>query len=315
MNGPLTVGSLFSGIGGIDLGLERTGGFRVHWQCEIDAYCRRILDRHWPGVPCYPDVRSLGVDRPAERVDVLAAGFPCQPVSLAGRGLAQADERWLWPEVARLVRLLRPRYVLLENVPGLLARGMGDVLGDLAACGYDAEWDSIGAVDVGAPHRRKRVWIVAYPGGAGRQGAEPEPAGGRHRPAHGGAHVADAEGGPERAGLREGVPPGERRRRLGDGGGAGDVSDAAGEPAEQGDVYQRHAGGDGPRIFGAAAAALSAEWAAEPDVGRVAHGVPARVDRLRALGNAVVPQVVEHVGRLILADALLHDASRSIVRR
>src|SRR5437764_3790463 len=116
---------------------------RIAWQCEIDPWCQRVLAKHWPGVPRYADIRTI--DDRAERVDVLAGGFPCQPVSLAGRGLAQLDERWLWPEFARLVRLLRPRYVLVENVPGLLARGMGDVLGDLAACGYDAEWDSIGA--------------------------------------------------------------------------------------------------------------------------------------------------------------------------
>lgn len=154
----MNVGSLFSGIGGIDLGLERAG-MRVAWQCELDPWCRSILARHWPGVPCYADVRSIGADAP--RVDVLAGGFPCQPVSLAGKGLAQADERWLWPEFARLVRVLRPRYVIAENVPGLLARGLDLVLADLAALGFDAEWTVFGARDVGAPHRRERVWIVA----------------------------------------------------------------------------------------------------------------------------------------------------------
>jgi DNA (cytosine-5)-methyltransferase 1 len=107
-----------------------------------------------------------------ERPDVVCGGFPCQPVSRAGHRQAQADHRWLWPEVARCVRHLRPRFVLLENTAGLLDGhgGMGDVLADLAACGYDAEWDSIPAAVVGAPHRRERVFIVAYPAGEGLEG-------------------------------------------------------------------------------------------------------------------------------------------------
>jgi hypothetical protein len=105
----LTVGSLFAGIGGFDLGLERTGGFRTAWFCEQDPYCQRVLAKHWPGVPCFPDVRALGAQG-TPRVHVLCGGFPCQPVSQNGRRLAQADERWLWPEFARLVRELRPQY-------------------------------------------------------------------------------------------------------------------------------------------------------------------------------------------------------------
>ncbi len=154
----MNVGSLFSGIGGIDLGLERAG-MRVSWQCEIDPWCRGILARHWPDTPQYGDIRTIDADTP--RVDVLAGGFPCQPVSLAGKGLAQADERWLWPEFARCIRVLRPRYVIAENVPGLLTRGLDLVLADLAALGFDAEWTVFGARDVGAPHKRDRVWIVA----------------------------------------------------------------------------------------------------------------------------------------------------------
>src|SRR3954470_14454687 len=190
----LTVGSLFSGIGGFDLGLERAG-MRVVWQCEQDAYCRRVLARHWPDVPCHPDVRALvadtavdgrgpwrtrgpdsdgageqqpalqaGLPVPVPCVDVLCGGFPCQDLSYAGKGEGIDGARSvLWSEYARLVRELRPRYVIVENVSALLARGMERVLGDLATCGYDAEWDCIPASAVGAPHRRDRVWIVAYP--------------------------------------------------------------------------------------------------------------------------------------------------------
>jgi DNA (cytosine-5)-methyltransferase 1 len=207
----LTVGSLFTGIGGFDLGLERAG-MRVVWQCEQDEFCRRVLARHWPGVPCHPDVRALvadterggrdglaggagghnangtaagrgeGADRagddgpggvvpvPVPYVDVLAAGWPCPGFSVAGRGEGfNHAGSGLWTEIIRIVPDLRPRYVVLENVSALRSRGLGRVLGDLAACGYDAEWDCIPASAVGAPHRRDRVWIVAYPGGPGRR--------------------------------------------------------------------------------------------------------------------------------------------------
>lgn len=156
-----TVGSLFSGIGGIDLGLERAG-FRVLWQCESNPYARRVLAKHWPGIPCYPDVRTLGCDVP--RVDLLCGGFPCQPVSHAGNQKFTKHNDWLWPAFADAIGLLRPRLVLVENVTGLLARSgpMGSVLGDLAALGYDAEWSCISAGEVGAPHLRPRIWLVGY---------------------------------------------------------------------------------------------------------------------------------------------------------
>jgi DNA (cytosine-5)-methyltransferase 1 len=157
----LTVGSLFSGIGGFDLGLERAG-MTVVWQVENEPYCNKVLAKHWPHVTRYGDIKEIDWSE-VERPDLICGGFPCQPVSLAGKRLAQEDERWLWPEVDRCIRALRPRYALLENVPGLLSAGMSDVLGDLAACGYDAEWDCIPAAAVGAPHLRYRVWIVAYP--------------------------------------------------------------------------------------------------------------------------------------------------------
>src|SRR4029077_3769171 len=154
----LTVGSLFSGIGGIDLGLERAG-MRVIWQSEIDPYASAVLRQHWPEIPNLGDVRRC--TRFAS-VAVLCGGFPCQPVSQAGKRLRQEDPRWLWPEFCRVIRLARPRYVLVENVPGLLAGGMGDVLRDLASLGFDAEWDSIPAAAVGAPHLRYRVLLVAH---------------------------------------------------------------------------------------------------------------------------------------------------------
>ena len=162
----MNVLSLFSGIGAFDLGLARAG-FTTTAFCEIDPYCRRVLAKHWPGVPCYDDVRSLTADRlraDGISVDVIAGGFPCQDISVAGRGAGIDGERsGLWSEFARLIGEIRPRYVIVENVSALLSRGLAEVLGDLAEIGYDAEWHCIPAAAVGAPHIRDRIWIIANP--------------------------------------------------------------------------------------------------------------------------------------------------------
>jgi DNA (cytosine-5)-methyltransferase 1 len=245
----MRVGSLFSGIGGFDLGLERAG-HSIVWQVENDAYCRKVLAKHWPDVPCYEDVHDCGTHN-LEEVDVICGGFPCQPVSTAGKQLAQDDERWLWPEFARVIRELQPRYVLVENVPGLLVRGLGDVLGDLAAAGYDAEWGCVSAASVGAPHLRKRIFIMAH---RERERLEGHAGDGDH-----GHESRRLKARPNRSTGEGCLPP--RDRPYGD------------------------------------------YWAVEPNVGRVADGVPARVDRLRALGNAIVPQVAEWVGRQLPSEA------------
>lgn len=163
----LTVGSLFSGIGGLDLGLEQTGRFRVVWQVELDEYCNQVLSRHWPTTPRFRDVRTVGKDN-LSPVDVLCGGFPCQNISRSKtRGVVgiEGEQSGLWKEYARLIRELRPRYIIVENVAALLerGRGMGTVLGDLVECGYDAEWQVLPAAAFGAPHLRRRVFIVAYP--------------------------------------------------------------------------------------------------------------------------------------------------------
>ena len=173
----LRVLDLFSGIGGFSLGLERTGGFETVAFCEIEEFPRRVLAKHWPEVPCYHDVRTLTADvlrRDGIAVDVITGGFPCQDLSVAGkqRGMGEGTRSGLWSEIVRLIGELRPRYVIVENVANLLSgpsqkRGgwFGRVLGDLAECGYDAEWENIPASALGAPHRRERVWIVAYANG------------------------------------------------------------------------------------------------------------------------------------------------------
>ena len=176
---PLRVLDLFSGIGGFSLGLERAGMQTVAF-CEIDLFARRVLAKHWPEVPCHDDIRTLTADWLAENglwPDVICGGFPCQDISVAGKGAGIGGERsGLWREYARLIGEIRPRYVIVENVAALLGRGLGDVLGDLAALGYDAEWHCIPASAVGAPHQRDRIWVVAYPawdgGGWSRLGIE-----------------------------------------------------------------------------------------------------------------------------------------------
>lgn len=278
----MNVLSLFSGIGGLELGLERAG-MTVVGQVELDPFCRAVLTKHWPEVPRHDDVRTAvawwrdgGDTRPT--VDLIAGGFPCQPVSQAGRRLAQDDERWLWPAMADVIRELRPRYALMENVPGLLIRGMGDVLSELAEIGYDTEWRCVSAASVGAPHLRERVFIIAVADPCG-DGWEPR------RP-------GDTKEGPR------GREP--RRGRVG----SHDVANAAGaerrEPQLQGMATPGRRTAE-PRERDSGEGTLSNWWATEPDVGRVANGIPGRVDRLRAIGNAVVPQVAERVGRLILA--------------
>jgi DNA (cytosine-5)-methyltransferase 1 len=274
----LTVGSLFSGIGGLDLGLERAGMI-VRWQVEVDAYCTKVLAKHWPDVRRYGDITTIDWDD-VECVDLVCGGFPCQPVSLAGRRAGTRDPRWFWPEFNRCVRALRPRYVVVENVPGLLVRGsgMGDVLGDLARCGYDCEWDCIPAAALGAPHLRYRVFLVGY-ARRGRRSGEPR--------------------------RRAGAEPADGRPRL-EAGRSGRLASAY-RPVLDGQPERGSAAVADPdhrSIFGASIPRSECHsWAAEPDVGRVAHGVPARVDRLRALGNAVVPQVAEWIGRRIATHA------------
>jgi len=173
----LRVLDLFSGIGGFSLGLERTGGFETVAFCEIEPFCQAHLARRWPAVRTYDDVRSLTHERLSAdgiAVDVISGGFPCQDISIAGRkaGLKDGTRSGLWSEIGRLVRDIRPRYLIVENVPNLLSgpderpgAWFGRVLGDLAEVGYDAEWESIPASALGAPHPRERVWIVAYPHG------------------------------------------------------------------------------------------------------------------------------------------------------
>lgn len=283
---------LFSGIGGFSLGLERAGMRTVAF-CEIEPFCRAVLKKHWPHVPCYEDVRTLTAERLSTdgiAVDVICGGFPCQDISVAGKGAGIEGARsGLWSEYRRLIGELRPRYVIVENVAALLGRGMDKVLGDLAALRFDAEWHCIPASAISAPHRRDRLWIVAY-SASERQ---------RHRWSRRFAcehsRVCDAEGSLADAGstrLQErptiGGRLGEeigRLARVATERCSCAIPDADSQQTERSAKpwCERH------------------PWFAEPNVGRVADGVSCRVDRLKSLGNAVVPQIPEIIGRAILA--------------
>lgn len=280
----LRVLDLFSGIGGFSLGLERTGGFETVAFCEIHPFCRRVLAKHWPGVPCYDDVRTLTAERlraDGISVDAICGGFPCQDVSVAGaRGGLEAARSGLWAEYHRLIGELRPRFVLVENTTGLLSLGMGRVLGDLAESGYDAQWDCISAKRVGAPHERDRVWIVAYPNEDRFQKR---------------VHVAQPRGEESSS---------EHSRRPADG------IPASSEPADA-HAGERPLGSEAGRvgrIFQPIPWHRAWPIASEPVLGRGADGVPNRLDRTSALGNAVVPQIPELIGNAILASLAQQEA-------
>lgn len=286
----LSVGSLFSGIGGMDLGLERAG-MRVIWQSEIDPYASRVLAKHWPDIPNLGDIRNIDWST-VERPDLICGGYPCQPFSLAGGRAGTDDPRHLWPYFADALRHLRPRWALLENVPGHLTLGFDEVLADLASLGFDAEWELLPAAAFGAPHLRYRLFVVAYANGQGE---------------HDGPIDAEVAGAPQPfpdANCKElrNQPVVELRSGgasvVGDDGPQGFVADThrPGLPVFEG-------GGSFAECQGVGTPGDTGWWSSEPDVGRVANGFPPgldRVARLRSLGNAVVPQVAEYVGRCIV---------------
>jgi len=234
----MTFGSLFSGIGGFDLGLEKAG-LVCKWQVENDPYCLNILSKHWPHVPKYADIRDVGNE--LEPVDIICGGFPCQDISNAGKRAGIDGERsGLWREMFRVCGLLRPGYIVIENVAAIVIRGLSRVLGDLAAIGYDAERQSLPAAAFGAPHLRFRTFVIAYPHRQGNQG----------------------EGSPTQRVFR----PFALRSFA---------------PAAWGDVSEWE------------------KWVHQPELCRVPYGFPAIVDRIRSLGNAVVPAVSEYIGECL----------------
>jgi DNA (cytosine-5)-methyltransferase 1 len=243
---------LFSGIGGFSLAAH-WAGIETAAFCEKDKYCQEVLRMHWPDVPIVDDIMKMRGDE-FGAIDIISGGFPCQPFSLAGKRKGAGDDRHLWPEMRRLIKAARPAWVLGENVAGIINVALDDVLSDLEGIGYAAQALVIPACAVDAPHRRDRVWIMAHASlGRFRRGM---PSGKPRQPACRGKDVAD----PERIGWD------------------GRSYDQAGRV-----LPGRHA----PAGRGEAGAG----WLPEPGMGRVANGVPKRMDRLKSLGNAIVPQV------------------------
>jgi DNA (cytosine-5)-methyltransferase 1 len=258
----LRVLELFAGVGGFSVGLERTSGYETVQFCEINPFAQKVLAKHWPEVPIHDDVATL---EPVGPVDLVTAGFPCQDISFAGQGAGLAGTRsGLFWHILRTAGLVgRPR-LLLENVAALLGRGLGEVLGALASFGYDAEWHCIPASAVGAPHRRDRIWIACH---ANDQGQSDGPV---HNEAPGMSGVGSN---PDRDSIQRLEP-----RRI----------DAQG--------WTRPLSGS----LGSLLAKHGREWPPEPDLPRVAHGLPDQSHRIEALGNAVVPRIPELIGRAIL---------------
>ena len=275
MNEKLRHLDLFSGIGGFALGLESTGGFETVGFCDNEPFAQKVLKKHWPDVPCYEDVRDVGVDTVGYRgVDIITGGFPCQPYSVAGKQDPK-DNRQLWPEMFRIIKEIRPTYVIGENVRNLISIRDGvvfeQVCTDLESEGYEVQTFVLSASAVNAPHQRYRCWIVAD---------------------------TRCKHGEQRNAAELDKKQTERSSRT--------VHDKSGSERQSEDV----ANSDSERQQEQWRAESTQEnydsikckswWSVEPSVGRVAHGIPNRVDRLKGLGNAVVPQIPAALGRAIL---------------
>lgn len=293
----LEVGSLFSGIGGIEYGFERAGGFKTIWNCETNPYASAILKKHWPSVPNLGNITKVDWTK-VRRPDLICGGFPCQDISNAGKRAGITGKRsGLWKEYAKAIRILRPRYVFIENVSALLGRGLDVVLADLASCGYDAEWDCIPAQAVGAPHRRDRVFIVAYTncGGLLHRQAQEQP--------------AEAKLDAPRESISEGSDVANANSRCL----AENKIYAGGQISNKRSFSNTNSEGlerrENPQIFEDSRAHRNEftircnksreSWAVEPGICRVVNGLSNRIHRIKCLGNSVVPQVAQFIAERI----------------
>jgi DNA (cytosine-5)-methyltransferase 1 len=261
----LTHLDLFSGIGGFALAARMTGSIETVAFCEREDYAQRVLKKHWPDVPICDDIHTLKGNNYGP-IDLITGGFPCQPYSLAGKRGGNDDDRALWPQMLRVIREARPTWVIGENVPGIISLALDGVLADLECEGYACETFAIPACAVDAKHRRNRVWIVAHCQKFLRDGGGIE----QHqttwkiqRQTRGGSSKATAN-----------ANGGRQSQRT-------ELNGSEAQDTTNGHSRGRHADG----------CSSPARWLTEPDVGRVAHGIPSRVDRLKGLGNAIVPQV------------------------
>ena len=264
---------LFSGIGGFSLGLESTGCFKTLAFCEIEKYPQSILRRHWPGVPIYEDIREM--DTRGLFPDIITGGYPCQPFSNAGKQQGEKDPRHLWPDMLRIIKETKPRWVICENVYGHIRLGLDTVLDDLESEGYTTWSFIIPACSVGAPHERKRVFIVAHSKTVGVQRLwsswkqESERYGKEKETLCSSKNVANSS-----------VKRSQRQRKH--------VKPLYSKESKTGKTIKSVNG------------SLGEIWSTEPNVGRVANGISSRVDRLKGLGNAIVPQIAKVLGETII---------------
>lgn len=297
----LKVLDLFSGIGGFSLGLERAGGFETAAFCEINKSAQKVLKKHWPNVPIFEDVSTLKGEQ-LGTIDVICGGFPCQDISLAGKGAGLEGARsGLWFEFHRLIKEIKPSWVIAENVAALRSRGLDQVLRSLAEIGYDAEWHCIPASAVGAKHTRDRIWIIAYPS---KQRCDERRSDREER------HVlCDAIGdAPQGKSEREGWERGfSAPSEVNSAGLLANANHTGLQRAKLLGVDPKELGCGEEWALGTTSECCALPnwggWTTEPNVGRVANGVSGRVDRLKQLGNAVVPQIPELIGRAINAIA------------
>jgi DNA (cytosine-5)-methyltransferase 1 len=309
---------LFSGIGGFSLGLESAGLVETVAFCDFDKYCQQVLNKNFPGVPVYGDVKELNHEKlkadGIDQIDIITGGYPCQPFSVAGSKKGEQDPRHVWPEMFRLIKELRPTWVIGENVGGHIKLGLDTVLENLESEGYSARTFSISASSIGANHKRERVWIVANSGRSVGREQSPRNSEGTGlwsfetsewstdtnqiaRSSEGAEIMADSDE-MQRQLLRG--QQSEQREETFEG-----TSNGGGTPCEDCDATNS----DCPRLKEQRRSFTTEEenetsqcgrwWDVEPDVGRVAHGVPKRVDRLKCLGNSVVPQIPFVIGLAI----------------
>ena len=301
---------LFSGIGGFSHGLDKVG-FKTVAFCEMDEYCKLVLQKHWKGVKIYNDVKELKGEEIIKEhgtIDIVVGGFPCQPFSIAGARKGTDDNRHLWPEMFRIIKELKPRWVIGENVRGIVSIQNGmvfeNVCTDLEGEGYEVRAFNIPAAGVGAPHKRERVWIVANSRRTLRQGSELE----RENANEGGQENAyqhqRSSGTPEHnvadtnTGLSEQSNQEVQARGNTLNSSSGDVANTNSQRQQEqcGTESVQKEGNESQR---SSSQARHTGWESEPDVGRVAHGLSGRVHRLKALGNSIVPKIAEEIGRAI----------------
>lgn len=278
---------LFSGIGGFSLGLERAGMKTVAF-CEIEDYPVSILNKHWPDVPVHRDIRKLDGKQYRDSVDVICGGFPCQPFSVAGKQRGKEDDRHLWPEMLRLIKEIRPTWVIGENVAGFIRMALDDVLLDLETEGYTTQSFVIPACAVGGIHRRDRVWIIGYAEHNGRNGSEngQSDTSGNDRDKKGQNETIKSAG-PGCQGCVNANADNSKSARLG----------------QHGDevLQEQEANGRNETCVRSNKAGFKPiGLPTEPPICRADDGLPDRVARLKALGNAVVPQLPHIIGLAIM---------------